>query len=207
MESSGIFQCVSVLPPLLQKHYQHQIMSEPSFTYQNEKRIKTIGLPFYKAAGIEEYTSQTNLCRSVFLERFAPLYEFVIHELIVTLGVDVRISELMAPPGFHIITSTPEDPFWGGHWHVDTFPTCGAMSNPVLTVTLLLGGFPNLFCTEFGESDHEFFSVHHHPGRITVFPSILRHRIGSFSAIDGPIVRTTLQAHLSWRFDHFEIYW
>lgn len=203
------FQSIGRFPERLQSYFREQVSKEIEFCFQSEFSIRTVGLPIYKAESEDVYLKNADMCRAIFKARYLAVYEFVIDQISNALNASVTITEHLAPPGFHVITATGSRSFWGGKWHVDRFPNWKNVVNPFYTFTMVLGDNCTCFTTDFcnDEKEDACERIQHHSGRLTVFPSAARHRIGGFSTESAKLERITLQGHLAKSNNGFELFW
>jgi hypothetical protein len=201
----GVTQLVASLPVTLLAYYGRRIEHERRCLFQTEPAIRTVGLPIYKAASHDQYFEAARLAREQLGRLCSPLFAFVTAELSAMLGQPVSLDPNLAPPGFHVVSAT--ETFYGGGWHVDGFPHWPDVPPPEYSVTLLLSDWPDAFTTDFADASGEVLAVAHQPGRITLFPSDARHRMGAFHPLPGCTARVTLQGHLARNREGFALFW
>ena len=198
------------LPEILRAHFFDRcLIAEPWTTFKSEPAISTIGLPIYKAQDREEYAAFAGRSRGHFAREFCVLYDFILLAVQEMTGQVARLSRALALPGFHLITTSRDAPFWGGTFHRDQFHHRVAEASDVLfSGTLLLNAEPSTHGLDFkGDQDDETLSIWHDPGRVTLFAPDRPHRIGSMSAAGTDVTRITMQFHARAQRDVLEIFW
>lgn len=198
------------LPECLRAHFFDRcLIAEPWTTFKNEPNIRTVGLPLYKARNKEEYRNFSNKSREYFAREFRILYEFILSAVEEITGRQAALSNIFALPGFHLITTSAESPFWGGTFHRDQFHHKVADASDVLfSGTLLLNAERCTHGLDFkGDQDDEVLSIWHTPGRVTLFAPDRLHRIGSMSDAPVETTRITMQFHARVRNRNLEIFW